>query len=204
MIRRLLAVPLVLFAAPAVAADEAAIDEVRAAWSACTEHLASGTDDWIGWRRVYDGGYADIFEFWDGSYDGVQPSILKRRYLIDAIASEEQTYCFRADGSLAFVLTEMTSPNMAGGTEGPAITRQGRIYVDPAGGILRVLGGIVAEGVETGLTDERYQLARGCWELDLHLTVDAVRANYLSEMGDIDGTHPDYTPNPYDWCSAAE
>jgi hypothetical protein len=203
MIRRLVAAALLL-ATPALAADEPAIEEVRAVYAACTDHLAAQSDNWFGWRRVHDGGYSDFFEFWDQGSDGYGPSILKRRYLIDAIASEEQTFCYRPDGTLAFVFTQMTSPNMAIGFDSPAITREGRIYVDPTGKVIRVLGKITGEGVEATLDDEKYQLARGCWELDLTLTRDDVHTAYLAEMGDIDGTKPEYAANPYDWCSVAK
>lgn len=201
MLRRLLAAA-VLLATPTVAADDAAIDEIRTAWTACTDHLAAQPDNWYGWRRVHDGGYADFFEFWDQGSDGYGPSILKRTFLIDAIASEEQTLCYRPDGTLAFVYTEMTSPDMA--TDGPAITRQGRIYVDPKGSVIRVLGKIVGEGFETTLDDDAHQLARGCWNLDLIHTRDEVHTAYLAEMGDIDGTKPTYTPHDFDWCAEAE
>ncbi len=187
---------------PAMAQDSPAIAEVRDAYVACTAHIDAQPDNWFGWRRVHDGGYADFFEFWDQGDDGYGPSVLKRRFLIDGIASEEQTFCYRPDGTLAFVYTEMTSPDMA--TDGPALTRQGRIYVDPTGEVIRVLGKVVGDGFETTLDDATHQLARGCWDLDLTLTRDAVHTAYLAELGDIDGTKPDYKPNLFDWCSAAD
>ena len=201
MLRPILLAALLL-ATPAIAANDAAIEEVRTTYAACSAHLEAQPDNWFGWRRVYDGGYADIFEFWDQGADGYGPSVLKRTWLIDGIASEEQTFCYRPDGSLAFVYVEMTSPDIA--TDGPALTRQGRIYVDPTGAVLRVLGKVVGDTFETTLTDEKHQLARGCWDLDLALTRDAVHTAYLSEMGDIDGSKPEYSPNLFDWCSKAE
>jgi len=201
MLRPLLAAA-ILVATPAAAQDTPAIAEIRDAWTACTAYLEAEPDNWFGWRRVHDGGYADFFEFWDQGADGYGPSILKRTFLIDAIATEEQTFCYRPDGTLAFVYSEMTSPDMA--TDGPALTRQGRIYVDPTGQVIRVLGKVVGEGFETTLDDEAHQLARGCWELDLALTRDAVHTAYLAEMGDIDRTRPTYTPNLFDWCSKAD
>jgi hypothetical protein len=200
MIRKLLAAAL-LFAATPVAADSPAIEEIRAAYAACTDYIEAQPDTWFGWRRVHDGGYADFFEFWDQGSDGYGPSVLRRTWLIDAIATETQTFCYRPDGTLAFVYAEMISPDMA--TDGPAITRQGRIYVDPAGKVIRVLGKIVGEGFETTLGDEAHQLARGCWPLDLALTRDAAHTAYLAEMGDIDGSRPEYVANEYDWCSEA-
>jgi len=203
MLRPILLAALLL-ATPAIAQDTAAIEEVRAAYAACTAHLEAQPDNWFGWRRVYDGGYADIFEFWDQGADGYGPSVLKRTWLIDGIASEEQTFCYRPDGTLAFVYSEMVSPDMAQGMDAPGVTREGRIYVDPAGNVLRVLGKVVGSGFETTLDDEKHQLARGCWDLDLALTRDAVHTAYLAEMGDIDGSKPAYTANNFDWCSQVE
>lgn len=201
MLRPLLAAAL-LFATPAIAADSPAIEEVRLAYAACTEHLEAQPDNWFGWRRVHDGGYADFFEFWDQGSDGYGPSILKRRYLIDGIASEEQTFCYRPDGTLAFVFIQMTSPDMA--SDGPALTREGRIYISPQGEVIRVLGKIVGDGFETTLDDPAHQLARGCWQLDLALTRDIAHTAYLREMGDIDGNYPDYKPYDYGWCLAVK
>lgn len=202
---RVLAIATVILALlpppPAHAADSAAIEEVRAAWQACTAHVADQPDNWFGWRRDHDGGYADLFEFWDQGADGYGPSILKRTFLIDAIASEEQTFCYRPDGTLAFVFTQMSSPDMV--ADG-ALTREGRIYVDQSGEVIRVLGKVVGEGFETRLDDPAHQLARGCWDLDLALTRDVAHTAYLHELGDIDGAHPDYTPNPFDWCTRVE
>lgn len=205
-LRQTLAAALLFAAMPAHAGDSPAIEEIRLAWAACTEHLAEQPDNWFGWRRVHDGGYADMFEFWDQGSDGYGPSILKRRFLIDAIASEDQTFCYRPDGSLAFVFTQMTSPDMA--SDGPALTREGRIYLTPKGEIIRVLGKIVGQKngtpFETTLDDPAHQLARGCWALDLMHTRDDVHTAYLAEMGDIDGSKPAYMRHDFDWCAEAE
>jgi len=199
MLRPLFAAALLL-ATPAIAADSPAIEEVRLAYAACNEHLAAQPDNWFGWRRVHDGGYADFFEFWDQDRNG--PSILKREFMIDGIAIEEQTFCYRPDGTLAFVFIQMTSPDMA--SDGPALTREGRIYMNPKGEIIRVLGKIVGDGFETTLNDEKHQLARGCWNLDLTHTRDDVHTAYLAEMGDIDGSKPAYIAHDFDWCAEAE
>jgi hypothetical protein len=203
MLRWLLAF-LVFLTAPAQAADSdsAAIEEVRAVWTACTEHLGKHSDDWIGWRRDLGGGYGDTFEFWDN--DGDLPSILKRIYYTDAIVMETQTFCFRTDDSLAFVYIKMTSPNGAEGSDGAIVTRQGRIYVDPAGRIIRKVVKVVGSDGETPLNADTYLFARGCRTLDLHLTLESVRTNYDSELNDGDSSEPAYTPNPYDWCSAGD
>lgn len=201
MIRKLLTAALLLVATP-VAADEPAIEEIRAAWAACTAYVEAQPDTWYGWRRVHDGGYADFFEFWDQGSDGYGPSVLKRTYLIDAIATETQTFCYRPDGRLAFVFVQMVSPDIV--SDGPALTREGRIYMTPRGEIIRVLGKIVGDGFETTLDDETHQLARGCWPLDLTHTRDDVHAAYLSEMGDIDGSKPGYIAHDFEWCSEVE
>jgi hypothetical protein len=207
MLRRILLAALLL-ASPATAAEDPAIEEVRAAYAACTAHVDAQPDNWFGWRRVHDGGYADLFEFWDQGADGYGPSVLKRRYLIDGIASEEQTFCYRPDGTLAFVYVEMVSPDMAQGLDAPSLTREGRIYVDPTGQVVRVLGKVVGEEngtpFETTLDDPEHQLARGCWQLDLALTRDRVYAAYLHEMGDIDGNYPDYRSTEFAWCLQVE
>lgn len=70
--------------------------------------------------------------------------------------------------------------------------------------MIRVLGKVVGEGFETTLTDEKHQLARDCWDLDLILTRDAAHTAYLAEMGDIDGSKPDYKATNFDWCSVAD
>jgi len=198
--RRLL-LALTLLAAPAVAvADDAAIEEVRAAWAACSEMLARAPNDWTGWRRNFDGGYADHFEFHDGG-DGA-PSLLVQTWLIDAIATQTDTSCYQTDGSLAFVYSVMTSPNVAEGADGPALNREGRLYFDPAGNLLRVLKSITEEGKEVAKTDNaRYQLARGCGLTAPHATVEVVRDHLVSELGDIEGNRGAFTVEPLDWCA---
>ena len=204
MIRRVVfAAAIACAASPGSAADSPAIEEVRRAWAACTAYRDAAADQWMGWRRIHDGGYADFFQFWDQGADGYGPSVLERTFLIDGIASETQTLCYRPDGSLAFAFTQMASPDMAEGAEG-ALTREGRIYVDPQGDVIRVLGKVVGNGFETTLDDPAHQLARGCWDLDLTPTRDAVHTAYLAELGDIEGSKPAYTPTPFDWCGAVK
>lgn len=199
MRRLLLALPLLL--APAGAhADEAAIAEVRSAWAACSDMLAAAPNDWTGWRRNFDGGYADHFEFHDGGDDAA--SVLVQTWLIDAIATQTDTSCYRADGSLAFVYSVMTSPNMAAGADGPAINREGRLYFDPAGNLLRVLKAITEGGKEVAKTDnDKYQLARGCDLTAPHPNVEAVRDHLVSELGDIEGNRGEFAVEPLSWCT---
>ena len=199
MRRLLLALPL-LFAPTLVHADDAAIEEVRSAWAACSEMLAAVPNDWTGWRRNFDGGYADHFEFHDGGDDAA--SVLVQTLLIDAIATQTDTSCYRADGSLAFLYSVMTSPNMAEGAYGPAINREGRLYFDPAGNLLRVLKAITEGGKEVAKTDnEKYQLARGCDLTAPHATVEVVRDHLVSELGDIEGNRGEFTVETLDWCA---
>jgi hypothetical protein len=197
--RRLLLIALGLMAAPALAA-EPQIDEVRKAWAACTAMLDTAPDDWTGWRRNFDGGYADHFEFHDGG-DG-EPSVLVQTWLIDAIATQKDTSCYRPDGTLAFLYSEMTSPNMAEGADGPAITREGRLYFAPDGRLLRILKRITRKGVEVAPMDnDMYQLARGCALTSPHATTGDVRAHLISELGDIEGTRGEFHVEPLDWCT---
>jgi hypothetical protein len=199
MRRLLLALPLV-FASAIAHADDAAIEEVRSAWNACTAMVAAAPNDWTGWRRNFDGGYSDHFEFHDGGDDAA--SVLVQTWLIDAIATQTDTSCFRADGSLAFIYSVMTSPNMAEGADGPAINREGRLYFDPAGNLLRVLQSITEGGREVARTDnDKYQLARGCDLTTPHPTVEAVRDHLVSELGDIEGNHGAFTVDRLSWCT---
>ena len=187
----------------AAMAQDAGIKEVRDAWAACTATLEGGGDDWTGWKRNFDGGYADFFEFFDRSGNPEQNSVLRQTYFIDAIALEVDTSCFRQDGTLAFVLTTLSSPNMAGGSEGPSITREGRLYFGPDGQMIQQLAQITQDGKKVAeIDDEDHQLARGCGALELHMSVDEVMAHMTSELGDIEGNHPAYEVNRYDWCGS--
>jgi hypothetical protein len=187
-------------ATPAAAQDDPpAILEVREAWTACTRMLEATPDGWVGWRRNFDGGYADFFEFHDGGDDAA--SVLVQTWLIDAIAIQKDTSCYRRDGSLAFVFSELTSPNMAA-DYGPSITREGRIYYAPDGAVLRILGSIKQDGEVVAETDnEQYQLARGCELTHPHLTLADVRRHLDAELGTLEGTRPEFTGNFFAWCN---
>ncbi len=178
------------------------IDEIRGVWEACTA-MTESDSGWVGWHRDFFNGYGDDFEFYDGRWSG-EVSVLKRAYMIDAIAYEEVTSCFRADGSLAFIFTSMTSPNMGeGGEEGPAIVREGRIYFSEDGEAIRLLGQIAdPDGNRLGDIDAPgYQLARGCSPVTVHRQVDAVETEYFSVLGDITGEHPEFVAEELDWCA---
>ncbi len=128
--------------------------------------------------------------------------MLVQTWLIDAIAIQTDTACYRPDGSLAFIFSEMTSPNMAEGAIGPAITREGRLYFAPDGRLLRLLKRITEAGNEVALIDNaRYQLARGCGLTAPHATVEDVRSHMIAELGDIEGTRGKYAAEPLDWCA---
>ncbi|MBK8084383.1 MAG: hypothetical protein IPK28_11580 [Devosia sp.] len=196
-----IAAAVIVSAAPALA-EESAIAEIRSAWQACTGLVAQAPDDWTGWRRSFDGGYADHFEFHDGG-DGA-PSVLVQTWLIDAIATQTDTACYRADGTLAFLFSRMVSPNVAAETEAPALAREGRLYFDPAGQLIRVLTRVLEGEVEVaGMDTERYSLARGCGLTAPHPTVETVRDHLAAELGDIEGGRADYTVPPLDWCAIA-
>lgn len=193
--RQLIAILLALMAVPAHA-DE--LDEIRTAWSACVQLMEATENDWTGWRRNFDGGYADHFEFHEGA-DG--SGALVQTWLIDAIATQTDTSCFRQDGTLAFLYSAMVSPNVAEGADGPALTREGRLYFDPDGKLIQVLKRIVENGKEVAPIDnDKYQLARGCGLTAPHATLDDVRAHLISELGDIEGTRGEFIVEPLDWC----
>jgi hypothetical protein len=126
--------------------------------------------------------------------------VLKEEFVLDG-AAEHQTSCFRADGTLAFVLTEMTAPNVYGRPNSlEMIVREGRIYVAPDGKVMRVTGQVTKDGKKVGAFGNRsYQPARPSEPLDLHLTLDRVRAHEASELGDETGKRPAYTPNAFNW-----
>ncbi len=198
--RRLLPLAVLLVSSAPAMAQEPAIEEIRAAWQACSALLDQAPDDWTGWRRSFDGGYADHFEFHDGG-DGA-PSVLVQAWLIDAIATQTDTSCYRADGTLAFVFSRMVSPNVAAETEGPALAREGRLYFDPAGTLIRVLTRVLEGEVEVaGIDTDRYSLARGCGLTAPHPTVEAVRDHLTAELGDIEGNRADYVVPSLDWCA---
>ncbi len=188
-------------AAPAAAQDDAAIDEVRAAWDACVETQQMFFDGWTGWRRLHDGGYGEFFEFTDGGFE--QPAVLNRTVFIDGLVEIAETSCFRADGSLAFILIGMASPNMAQGYDAPSLTREGRVYVAPDGAVLRVLDQTMEQGREVAPDPDRYMLARPCQPAEHYPAADDVRRRIDSVLGDLMGDHPDYTPAELDWCGLA-
>ncbi|MDC9822164.1 hypothetical protein PRN20_00335 [Devosia sp. ZB163] len=194
---RALIVALALAATPVLAQD-AEIEEIRRAWDACTGLIDQSPNEWTGWRRNFDGGYADHFEFHEAT-DG--SGVLVQTWLIDAIATQKDTSCFRKDGTLAFLYSEMTSPNMAQGADGPAITREGRLYFSPDGRLVRVMKRITEAGKEVAPIDnDRYQMARGCELTAPHATMDDVRSHMISELGDIEGTRGEFKRQGLDWC----
>ena len=187
-------------AAPARAEDPADIVEIRNLWQGCTEMLETAPDDWTGWRRNFDGGYADHFEFHEDG--GGSVSVLVQTWLIDAIATQTDTACYRPDGTLAFIYSEMLSPNVAEGSDGAILSREGRIYFSPGGEVIRVLSKILAGDRQVAEYDsEKYMLARGCDLTAPHMTVDDIRLHLEHELGTLEGDHPDFTPaDPLGWC----
>lgn len=188
------------------AQDDAAIEEIRAAWSACTKVADNPEAYWVGWQHDFMNGYGENFEWYDGRWDST-PTVLRRSITTDAIVFEVITSCYRTDGSLAFIFTQALSPNYAqGGDSGPIIAREGRIYFDESGKVIRVLGQYAdPDGNKLAeLRDESYQLARGCPPVTVHLDANDIETEYFSVLGDIEGNHPEFTPNEYDWCGAVK
>ncbi len=137
--------------------------------------LEAAPNDWTGWRRNFDGGYADHFEFHDGGDDA--PSVLVQTWLIDGIATQTDTSCYRPDGSLAFIYSEMVSPNMAEGADRPRHHPRRPALLRPDGHLLRPTE--AHHRSRQGSRPDRqrqYQLARGCGLTAPHATVDDVRS----------------------------
>jgi hypothetical protein len=197
MRRLLLALPVLL--PGAALADDAAIAEVRDAWATCSAMLAAAPDDWTGWRRNFDGGYADHFQFHDGG-DGAA-SVLVQTWLIDAIATQTDTSCYRADGSLAFLysddLPQHGRRRRRSGDQprGPPLLRPRR---QPAARAAIDHRGRQGRG-ETDTAE--YQLARRCDLTTPHATVEVVRDHLVSELGDIEGNRGAFTVDPLSWCT---
>jgi hypothetical protein len=129
--------------------------------------------------------------------------------MIDAIAFVTDTSCFRPDESLAFIFSVMDAPNYALNENDPGhkyIRREGRIYFDASGKVVRVLGWFAdSNGTKLeDLNDKRFELARDCTPVSLHLKVDQVEAHYFSVLGDIEGMKPKYAEEQFDWCSVAK
>lgn len=146
------------FATPALAEDPPEIVQIRNYWQGCTEMLETAPDDW-GRRRFrnFDGGYADHFEFHeDGGGWCVR---VVQTWLIDAIATQTDTACYRPDGTLAFIFSEMVSPNVAAKSEGAIIVREGRIYFAPDGEVIRILPKISTRVRKSRSTTT----TTGCW-----------------------------------------
>jgi hypothetical protein len=187
-------------------ADDVQLAEIRNAWSACQDEMVKAPDDWIGWRRSFFNGYGDDFAFWDNrNASPPKVSILRTVQLIDAIAAETRVFCFRGDGTLAFIQTTMVSPNIVGGKQGEIVRREGSIYVSSKGDMLDISGQIVDPEQNShllGNTD--WQPARPCAPIALYLNVDDVERAYQAEMGDIEGKRPAFVPQTLDWCSRAE
>ncbi|MET3899438.1 hypothetical protein ABIB57_003393 [Devosia sp. UYZn731] len=201
------AIALLAMPAAAKGARDLDLKAFEADWKACEQQVASHQDgSWIGWHRDFGNGYGDNFEFYDGRLDQMA-SALKVSRFIDGIAGEFTTWCYRGDGSLDMIAVSTGSPDMMmGGEMGAQITREGRLYFDAQGQRLAIRGWLTdADGNKIGLIDSaEHQLARGCNPVDLRLRADDAEAEYVSELGDIDGNRPAYAPNALDWCAVAE
>jgi hypothetical protein len=200
--RGLLCSACILAFSTAVQAQEPAIDEIRAVWQQCASLVEKAPDDWLGWRRNHGGGYGDELQFWDGRGDK-KVSVLKDRYFIDGIAVETDTSCYRPNGTLAFILSEMVAPNMASQPidYGRSITREGRLYYLQSGKLLRVTQQIVSDGKRVADEEnDNYRLAKGCANLVVRPKLSEVDSEMLSELGDQYGKRPAHEVTRFAWC----
>jgi hypothetical protein len=201
----LLALALIVGPAQAQDADPAYV-EANAVWTACQATTADPeTAEWVGWHRDYGNGYGDSLEFYDMRYDEGVSALMESRN-IDGIMFETSTSCYRPDGTLAWVAINASSPEMlASGEEGPAIERWGSIAVAPDGKVVANLGSLSdVNGANLGgVNSTEHALARPCGPIDLRLTLADVQKQIDSELGDIDGKRPAYTPNAFAWCDTA-
>lgn len=188
-------------------AEEAA-DIAPSAWDKCAETLENMPDYWTGWRRDYQNGYADSFEFYNSGSEYDSPSVLITDFTIDDTAYETITSCFDS-GKLSYVKTVMRSANTAGEI-GTQAERHGEIYLDAAGKVTKTLGWIENGGLDDKMkpmvfpmNDPAYQVTRDCGPVSLYKTTADVQKALDATLGDIDGKRPDFTPEEYDWCAAA-
>jgi hypothetical protein len=191
------------------AAQDPQITEIKEAWANCEAALREYPDRWIGWRHNFLNGYGEDFQFYDNRDLLTEPhlhrpSVLVIFTMIDAIAFVTDTSCFRPDGSLAFIFSVMEAPNVNDPGD-KSTRREGRIYFDPSGKVVRVLGWFAdSNGTKLGdLNDRRFELARDCTPVSVHLKVDQVETHYFSVLGDIQGAKPIYNDQQLGWCSAA-
>lgn len=160
-------------------------------------------DAWIGWRRDFFNGYGDNFYFWKNIGPGPEaPSVLRLTDFIDATVVLTTTYCYRADDSLAFILTVMDSANFSDGNK--RVSREGRIYVGRDGTVLKILGQILDDKQQPHpLDNSDWQPMRGCSDVAFYKTAAEVQKAYESVLGDIEGKRPDFTPEGLNWCAKA-
>jgi hypothetical protein len=186
------------------AAQDPQINEIKEAWANCEAALREYPDRWIGWRHNFLNGYGEDFQFYDNR-ELDKPSVLVVGTMIDAIAFVTDTSCFRPNESLAFIFSVMDAPNVNDPGD-KSIRREGRIYFDASGNVVRVLGWVAdSNGTKLGdLNDRRFELARDCTPVSVHLKVDQVETHYFSVLGDIEGIKPKYTEKQFDWCSVAK
>lgn len=203
---RLFAAAMLFLLTPGAHADEAQLQEIRAAWAGCQDVATKAPEGWIGWKRDFFNGYGDDFNFWNNAgSEPRRPSLLRTTHVIDAIAILTTTYCFRDDDSLAFIFTVMSSPNAAEGpNQNKPVSREGRIYVGHDGAVIKVLGQILDDRKKPHpLDNPDWQLMRGCSTSAFYRTVADVEKAYVAELGDIEGSRPQFQPEELDWCNKA-
>ncbi|MBP0582647.1 hypothetical protein J8I29_25205 [Labrys sp. LIt4] len=203
-----LAVIAVLAAAAPVRAagqpDAKALAEIGADWAACQAVMKDNPQAWLGWRRSFFNGYGDDFSFWDNRASATgSRSVLSIAAYFDGIG-RFATYCYRQDGSLAYIVTAMLSPNIVDGpNRDAAVSREGKVHVAPDGSVLKISGALLAKGERHPLDSKEWQLARPCEPLPLYRNLVEVEKAYVAEMGDIYGKKPAFKPEQLDWCAKA-
>lgn len=188
--------------APTANADEKSdIAEIVVLSKSCDTTIAKHPNDWLGWRRG-GGGYSDTFQFWDGE-DAQSPSVLIRWFVIDLAALEYDQFCYRTDGTLAYVFSRISSYRNPNDLD--AVSLEGRLYYNANGKLIRKLTQVKRAGKKADDPKKALKsLQRGCDAFELHLTLKEVRAHLSAEIGYTDwpeaGKGPPFKPRRFLWC----
>ncbi|HEY8358427.1 MAG TPA: hypothetical protein VIL30_13300 [Ramlibacter sp.] len=183
--------------------NEAALSADEAECTITVEDM--GPDGWAGWQRNYGNGYGDSFHLYNGRLDD-KASVLEVTKFLDGSVVEATRWCFRIDGSLSTITIGTSSPDVADGSDGNYITREGRLQFSEAGEILSVRGWLSdSMGEVVGAIDSSaHRIARDCNLVDRRLDVAAAQGELESVLGTFEGEYPSYEADEFDWCAVAE